>query len=126
MADERKHLADLENILQRYQGNDKDETSTTIEEMYIALKGLKIAVVGGNPKWQANLKERFPGYIFIGVEDLNKPLESILSWDYVCFTETVNKYALYYKVKSIIENTDIKIYFCGGYNNIELKIYMKA
>lgn len=91
-------------------------------EMAAAINGKKCVIVGGLKSWQDQLREWLPSARFIQPEELGIDLEFIQSADLVFFNESVNNHAMYQKIKSKLEGTDIPISYSGGNTNMRISL----
>lgn len=96
------------------------------EEEYIGkivdnkIESLKGVVVGGTYKWQLKMKERFSGWNYIGMDNLNFDENIIKNADVVVIYVNCLSHALYYKVINIIRKYDVKVKYIKANQNIDL------
>lgn len=83
---------------------------------YEALNEYRGAIVGGHDSWRLKLKEILKDWTFIGVEAINFDEDIIRNSDYVFINVGYLSHAMYYKVMSIVNRCDKKVFFVNNYN----------
>lgn len=92
-----------------------------LQEMLTFLKSKKIVVVGGETKWQTNLKEYLPDITFIAIDKKNS-YGALKTPDTIIVINTIaNKHANYYKMLSM-RNQDNAICYFNTHTNMKLSI----
>ncbi|MCE5221196.1 MAG: hypothetical protein LLF98_07990 [Clostridium sp.] len=95
----------------------EDEIAVTEELDLSTIKDKNIVIIGGTTSWTKKLKELFPKWQFIGVEQKNNNLSFINNCDFL-FININMTHSLYFKIKSLIEKYNIKYNFLKNTNNI--------
>lgn len=99
------------------QNNIEDEIAVTEELDLAPIKDKNIVIIGGTTSWTKKLKELFPNWQFVGVEQKNNNLSFINNCDFL-FININMTHSLYFKIKSLIEKYNIKYNFLKNTNNI--------
>lgn len=99
------------------QNNIEDEIAVTEELDLAPIKDKNIVIIGGTISWTKKLKELFPKWQFIGIEQKNNNLSFINNCDFL-FININMTHSLYFKIKSLIEKYNIKYNFLKNTNNI--------
>lgn len=99
------------------QNNIEDEIAVTEELDLSTIKDKNIVIIGGTTSWTKKLKELFPKWQFVGVEQKNNNLSFINNCDFL-FININMTHSLYFKIKSLIEKYNIKYNFLKSTNNI--------
>lgn len=84
------------------------------------IENVKAVVVGGTPKWQSKMKERFNEWDYLGVDNLNFDENIIKNTEVVIIYVNYLSHALYYKVINLVKKHDIKVKFIKYNQNIDI------
>lgn len=119
-----KHNKNLTEII----NNKKDETLVEIKSsIYFNnivnfINNTNCIIIGGNINWQNELKKYLTNIKFLSLDDLNRNFNFITSKSIIFFNDSVNSHSMFNKVKSRIENMNIKLLYCTSNTNIMLSL----
>ncbi|MEW9939541.1 hypothetical protein AB2T96_19190 [Clostridium butyricum] len=108
--------------------NKKDENSVEIKSstyfnnIVSFINNTNCIIIGGNINWQNELKKYLPDVKFLSLDDLNRNFNFITSKSIIFFNDSVNSHSMFNKVKSRIENMNIKLLYCTSNTNIMLSL----
>lgn len=81
-----------------------EETSTVADVVLPDISNKKIVVVGGHDSWQQKLKELYPSFVFIAVDDYSFDVDLVRKADIVLFNFVHSSHKLYYRLKANATN----------------------
>ena len=80
------------------------------------LKTIKAVVVGGHERWQTQMKELLPSFIFIHPDNKSFDLRLLHNIPVVFIYVNYLNHAIYYRTMKAIEGTETKIYYINQKN----------
>lgn len=119
MKAERKELIALREFAYSIAEGDFDEAygnEPGEEEMVSALRDKKVTILGGSQTWHKGLKEKFPGWSYIAVDDGNVREGMIEGADYIYVYAGLLKHAQYRQARKIMRKMDKEMFFISGRN----------
>ncbi|MFE8698251.1 hypothetical protein ACFYKT_18165 [Cytobacillus sp. FJAT-53684] len=102
-----------------HQNIEAGSDNCSFEERVLFLKEKNIVIIGGHPNWQIKLKEIFPNYIIVDVENLNRDLSFIGHADAVFINTNFLSHSLYWKVMNQMSKNEVPLHFMERTTNIE-------
>lgn len=79
----------------------------------------RVVFFGGHPNWIQKMKEEFPNSRFIDVDDINRKLSFIASFDIVCINADYFNHGFYEKLMREVAKHSIKLVYLQGSTNPE-------
>ena len=109
-----RELAALREFFFSLENRDSNLASTNDTETVMDLKDTVAAIIGGNPKWSAKMKELLPNWVFITSKGFDK--RSLDNVQTVFFVPNSMSHSLYYKAVAIARNKNMDIGFIYSQN----------
>ena len=97
--------------------NEEECVELVIEDK---IDNIKAIVVGGSPKWQLKLKERYNSWHYLSVENLNFDEDIVKNAEVVIIYVNYLSHALYYKVINIVRKYNLKVKYIKSNQNIDI------
>lgn len=119
--DLKQEVIKLRNITFQEQSELDDIALTDEIDITDELKHKKFAIIGGNQTWVKKLKDTFPEWIYVNIENTTNDLNYLANVDKI-FININMKHSLYFKVKSIITKYNIPYEFLTNSSNIEFTL----
>lgn len=78
------------------------------------IEHLKVAIVGGHPRWHAKIKAEYPHIRTILPDEKTIDFSFLSNMDIVCFETSYSNHVLYKKAISALNNTDVSFQYING------------
>lgn len=118
--EEREELIELRNFVYRQGKKDVQLSEDTVQDAISQLKDMRLVVCGGHPNMQKKLKQLVPNLELMSTDSLGKNFTHLRNFDAVFFYPNYANHAFYKKIKSALQNSDVRFVYLDDIDNVEL------
>lgn len=119
-----KELTALRSFFFKHGEGDRDsyDKSVSTEDKVEFLKGYNLALVGGHPNLTKKLRDTIPFISYVSEGEVSRKIDFLANKDVVFYISHHSNHTLYYKVLSVLSNSDTPLHYLDRKTNMDILV----